>query len=222
MGAIRVALVNDYEVVVRGLQAMLRSYADVLHVVELDASEDVAQAVDITLYDTFAAPQGDREEVRQLASNPLSGKVVVYTWDLDSARAAAALANGASGYLSKGLTAGQLAAALQDLHGDDPQARVLLEGSARTIGGDWPGREEGLTQRESEVLALITQGLSNAAIADRTSLSPNSVKTYIRSCYRRIGVSSRSNAILWGIDHGFRPDRRRIIPPPAEEPKRSV
>ncbi|WP_136610623.1 response regulator transcription factor [Sinomonas albida] len=213
MNAIRVALVNDYEVVVRGLEAMLRSYSDVLHVVELDASKDVGQSVDVTLYDTFAAPQGDGEEVRQLAANPLSGKVVVYTWDLDPAKASAALANGASGYLSKGLTAGQLATALQDLHRGGSDAPVLLEGSAKTIGGDWPGREEGLTQREAEVLALITQGLSNAAIADRTGLSPNSVKTYIRSCYRRIGVSSRSNAVLWGIDHGFRPDRRRLAPP---------
>lgn len=213
MNAIRVALVNDYEVVVRGLEAMLRSYGDVLHVVELDASTDVGQSVDVTLYDTFAAPQGDGEEVRQLAANPLSGKVVVYTWDLDPAKAAAALANGASGYLSKGLTAAQLATALQDLHRGGSDAPILLEGSAKTIGGDWPGREEGLTQREAEVLALITQGLSNAAIADRTGLSPNSVKTYIRSCYRRIGVSSRSNAVLWGIDHGFRPDRRRLAPP---------
>ncbi len=46
----------------------------------------------------------------------------------------------------------------------------------------------GLTARESEVLALITQGLSNAQIADCTHLSINSVKTYIRSAYRRIGA----------------------------------
>jgi len=77
-------------------------------------------------------------------------------------------------------------------------------------GSDWPGRGEGLTDRESEVLALITQGMSNAEVADLTYLSPNTIKTYIRSIYRKIGASSRTQAVLWGVEHGFRPDKRRI------------
>jgi DNA-binding CsgD family transcriptional regulator len=81
------------------------------------------------------------------------------------------------------------------------------------VGGDWPGREEGLTPRESEVLALITQGMSNSEILERTRLSINSVKSYIRSCYRKIGVTSRSRAVLWGVDHGFQPDRIRVFDP---------
>ncbi len=81
-----------------------------------------------------------------------------------------------------------------------------------TVGGDWPGREEGLTARESEVIALITQGLSNAEIALEATLSINSVKTYIRTAYRKMGVLSRTNAVLWGLDHGFAPDRVRIFP----------
>ena len=83
----------------------------------------------------------------------------------------------------------------------------------RSIGGDWPGREEGLTAREAEVIALITQGLSNSDIASHSSLSINSVKSYIRSAYRKIGVTSRTNAVLWGVEHGFHPDRARIDGP---------
>jgi DNA-binding NarL/FixJ family response regulator len=143
--------------------------------------------------------------------------VVVYSWNVDPELVSAALANGASGYLSKGLPAGQLVAALQGLHEGDPRAGVALGGAPKAPGGDWPGREEGLTQREAEMLALITQGHSNAEIADRTRLSPNSVKTFIRSCYRRIRVTNRSNAILWGIQHGFQPDRERSHPPPLQE-----
>ena len=67
--------------------------------------------------------------------------------------------------------------------------------------------------REAEVLALITQGLSNNDIAERTGVSINSVKSYIRSAYRRIGVTTRPNAILWGIEHGFRPDHMRVRNP---------
>ncbi len=208
----RIALVNDYEVVVRGIAAMLRSYQDQVEIVELDLNSSVGDPVDITLYDTFAATQGDREAVHRLSLNPLAGKVVVYSWNLDPQLQAAAIANGASACLSKSLPAHELVEALQAVHSGrewrDPERR----GSATVVGGDWPGREEGLTQREAEILALITQGLNNMEIAERTRLSPNSVKTYIRSCYRRIGTANRSKAILWGVEHGFRPDRERVPP----------
>ena len=67
------------------------------------------------------------------------------------------------------------------------------------------GRDEGLTAREAEVLSLITMGLSNAEIAHQLVLSVNSVKSYIRSCYRKIYAESRSHAVLWGVAHGLRP-----------------
>ena len=82
---------------------------------------------------------------------------------------------------------------------------------ARTAPGlDWPGRTEGLSDRESEILALITQGKSNAEVAALTYLSPNTIKSYIRTIYRKIGVASRTQAVLWGVKHGFTPDHNRI------------
>lgn len=218
MNAIRVALVNDYEVVAQGLLGMLRAYPDAVRVVEVDLRDNVGQPVDITLYDTFAATQGDGEDVRRLVMNPLAGKVVVYSWNLDPALVSAALANGATAYIPKSMTAGHLVSALQAVHRGELTSLGAAEGSGRVIRGDWPGREEGLTPREAEVLALITQGLPNAEIAERTRLSINSVKTFIRSCYRRIGATNRSQAILWGIEHGFRPDRGRI---PVDEAGRA-
>ena len=85
------------------------------------------------------------------------------------------------------------------------------EGGDGVEGADWPGREIGLTQRESEVLALITQGLTNQEIADKAYISINSVKTYVRTAYRKIGVSRRAQAVSWGMDHGFRPQRARTV-----------
>ena len=82
---------------------------------------------------------------------------------------------------------------------------------ARSAPGlDWPGRGEGLSDREAEILALITQGKSNADVARLTYLSPNTVKSYIRTIYRKIGVGSRTQAVLWGVEHGFTPDHHRI------------
>ena len=79
-----------------------------------------------------------------------------------------------------------------------------------TPGQDWPGRGEGLSEREAEILALITQGMSNADVARLTYLSPNTVKSYIRTIYRKLGVGSRTKAVLWGVNHGFTPDHHRI------------
>lgn len=211
--ALTVALVNDYEVVVRGLAAMLRNYPDRIRVAELDVNRRVASPVDVALYDTFAATQGDRSEVRDLAANPMVGKVAVYSWNLDQALIRAALGNGADAYISKGLPAERLVTSLEAIHRGDGQLFLVAAGTTSVVVGDWPGREEGLTQREAEVLALITQGLSNAEIADRAHLSINSVKTHIRNAYRRIDVSSRAGAVLWGVEHGLRPDRTRTPRP---------
>ena len=65
-----------------------------------------------------------------------------------------------------------------------------------------------LSEREEQVLALIVQGLTNQEIADRVYISINSVKTYIRSAYRKIGVRSRSQAVVWGLRNGVQPPRR--------------
>lgn len=86
----------------------------------------------------------------------------------------------------------------------------------------WPGRDHGLTPRESEIVSLVTSGLSNNEIAERTYLSINSVKSYIRSAYRTMGVTSRSQAVLWGIDHGMAPTRMRVLLPAAGSETLSV
>jgi DNA-binding NarL/FixJ family response regulator len=209
---IRVAIVNDYEVVVHGIASMLRSHTHRVEVVELNASSSVAEPVDIALFDTFTQSRDDGTGVVHLLENPRVGKVVVYTWSTDRALRESSLELGISGYLSKRLSASELVTSLEKVQQGE---LVVSEEPSRLplIGGDWPGREEGLTARESEVLCLITQGLTNAQIVERTSLSINSIKSYIRSCYRKIGVDSRSRAVLWGVDHGMQLDRVRVPEP---------
>lgn len=67
-----------------------------------------------------------------------------------------------------------------------------------------PTPDEGsLTSREREVLDLIARGLTNHEIAEATSLSINSIKSFIRSAYRKIGVEKREHAIAWAVDRGY-------------------
>lgn len=207
---IRLALVDDYEVVVFGVAHMFDAYADRAEIVQLDADEPVTEDVDIVLYDTFAQGEADREYIDVLIENPLAHKVVVYTWNFQKRLIDIALKKGASGYLSKTLAARELVAALERIHGGEVVVSPAPGKSRRTVGLDWPGRTEGLTDREAEIIALITQGKSNAEIAELMFLSMNTIKSYIRSSYRKIGVASRTQAVLWGIEHGFKLEQHRI------------
>jgi DNA-binding NarL/FixJ family response regulator len=62
---------------------------------------------------------------------------------------------------------------------------------------------DNLSDREAEIVRLITLGMSNRDIAGTLFLSVNTVKTYIRSAYRKMGVGTRSQAVMWGVQHGF-------------------
>ena len=208
---VRLAIVDDYEVVVVGLAHMFAHYRDRISVVELDANEPVTSDVDIALYDTFAQSEADDDSLSVLVDNPHAARVAVYTWSFNPDLVEAALARGVSGYLSKTLRASELVDALERIHAGEVVVTPAPPTTARpSVGLDWPGREEGLTEREAEIMALITQGKANAEIAALTYLSINSVKTHIRNAYRKTGVASRSQAVLWGVDHGFKMDRHHI------------
>ena len=207
---ITVALVDDYDVVVLGVAKIIDRYRDRVIVAEIDSNEPVEDVVDIVLYDCFAQPESDHDHIAALVENPRARRVVVYTWNFHPDLVESARRQGVHGYLSKAMPARELIAALESVHAgevviSDPPGR-----SGGVTGLDWPGRSEGLSERESEILALITQGLNNADVAARTFLTPNTVKSYIRTLYRKIGVASRPQAVLWGIDHGFAPDHHRI------------
>jgi DNA-binding NarL/FixJ family response regulator len=205
-----IALVDDYDVVLIGLAHMFDRYRDRVVVAEIDANQATNDNVDVVLYDSFAQPESDHDAIRTLVENPRAKKVVVYTWNFAPELVESAKRQGVHGYLSKTLPARELVEAIERIHAGE---RVFTDSAVRArpaLGLDWPGRKEGLTDRESEILALITQGKSNAEVARLTYLSPNTIKSYIRNVYRKIGAESRTQAVLWGVEHGFTPDRHRI------------
>src|SRR5207342_2947839 len=207
---ITVALVDDYDVVLLGVAKMLDRYRDRVIIAELDSTMPVSDAVDIVLYDSFAQPESDHDEIATLVANPQAHRVVVYTWNFHPDLIASAQQHGAHGYLSKTLPARELVAALEAVHAGETVISDVPPRARSAVGLDWPGRGAGLSDRESEILALITQGKSNAEVAKLTYLSPNTVKSYIRTIYRKIDVGSRTQAVLWGVQHGFMPDHNRI------------
>lgn len=218
--AVRVAIMNDYEVVVEGVRRMLEPFEGRVRVVELDSGLPVESPVDVLLYDAFTRERVVGPVAEVLAST--AAPVVLYTWHLDPSLVQECLDLGVAGCISKTAGAEELVEAIEKVAaGSVVVSQAPEDEDAPISGGDWPGRGLGLSARESEVLALIAQGLSNQEVAARAYLSINSVKTYIRSAYRKIGVQRRSQAVLWAVRHGFNPDETRtVVEPPAVDTRR--
>jgi NarL family two-component system response regulator LiaR len=205
---IRLAIVDDYAVVIAGVASLLAE--EHIDVVETAASLPVISDVDVVLYDTFGQVHGQGIDLEDFVRDS-GAKVVIYSWNLRPELIERAVAEGASGYLSKVLTGPAIVAALERIM--DGEIVILAGDHETSVGGvgDWPGRSVGLSPREAEVVALIARGLSNQEIAERAHVSPNSVKSYIRSAYRKIGVERRPQAILWAVANGFEHDTERTV-----------
>ena len=207
---VRVAIVNDYELVVVGVAALLAPFRDRIKSSSSTAGCRCCSDVDVVLYDTFGQVQGNAVDLEALVDGGGQGG------DLQlepPARAGGGLARGRCGGLP---VQGDGRRGARAPRSSDPRRQTVVPPQRRRDGqpearSDWPGQEHGLTAREAEIVALITQGLSNQEIADRSYLSINSVKTYIRTAYRKMGVDRRSQAVLWGIKHGFEPDVLRRV-----------
>jgi len=212
VGPITVAVLNDCQLVVDGIAAMLAPYGDRVRVVELDCQLSVAAVVDVGLYDAFAVDSSE-DHLRPHLMNPNIGALAVYTWRMHAPEVRRMLTYGVRGVLAKHLDAPELVAAIEAVHAGavvvSPAEPVSPEANFEEQSNPLPGNV--LTTREAEVVALIALGRSNAEISEQLFISANTLKTYIRSSYRKMGVERRSQAVAWAVDHGLRPTRRRTL-----------
>ncbi len=202
--AIRVAVANDYELVVAGLEFMLAPFGERVEVpCSLLVGEDLDEPVDIVLYDTFGRAEDGVIAIKQLLATDGVDKVAVFTGSPRPAQVAASIDAGASAVIAKSRSAGELVDALERVHRGE---RVVDTGSGGPFTAPWPGATRGLSARQSEVVALLLQGLSNSEIADALYVDVNTVKTHLRHAYRALGVHTRSQALalLLGDPDGFR------------------
>ncbi len=206
MSAIRLAILNDYEIVVVGLARLLHEFDD-FEIVDISVDDTVDGSVDVVLYDTFGSADTHHVAIRSLVDDPTVGHVAVFTWNFEPTAVQRCIDDGVSGYLSKRLSAPDLADALRRIHRGEQVMSVPPDPhSSVSSERRWPGQGHDLTEREADVLALITRGLDNKSIAEMLYISPNTLKTRIRHLYRKVGADSRVQAALWGVKHGFEPD----------------
>lgn len=193
---LRVAIVNDYEVIIRGVQHMLKPFARQIEVVELDVDRSPARPVEIALFDAFGAGNLGLERVRSLARSGHVGAVVVYAWAAAPAARELARDLGAAAVVSKSLSASALVSALEAVgRGEE----VPDDGFPSTVADRGPTDRRTLTAREREVLALLATGMANRHIADALFVSENTVRSHLKSIFRKVGVRSRSHAVAWAL-----------------------
>lgn len=193
-GVLRVAVVSPQEVVMRGLTTMLADYPDRLVVTALPSVRSKAPGVDVILYDTLGLHLADGSDLVHLLQET-DAKVLIFSRDMRPDLRVKAYSLGAQAWVSMSVHAGDLVRTIEMTAAGEP----IVEREDRL------GTVAGLTTREVEVLALITQGLSNKDIADKLVVSVNTLKSHIRQAYRKIEVTTRSQAVSWAITHGFAP-----------------
>ena len=194
---LRVALAPTAPVVMAGTESLLTAADDAIRVVRLPDTQRGLAAVDLVLYD----PVDDIPTVMRSAGSQRRPKLLAFAWSVRSDIAATARSQGAAGLVSKNLPGDRLATALRSVHTAGWTEFVVVAETESL--GQRSRRADGLTTRELEVLAMITEGMSNEDIAAKLYLSINSVKTYVRSGYRKIGVTRRPQAVLWGVHNGL-------------------
>ncbi|MBZ5734834.1 response regulator transcription factor [Nocardioides sp. TRM66260-LWL] len=200
---VRATLVDNYELAAAGLQAVLRPYAGRLNLVDLDTALRDPASLDVILYEPVHQTPASQEVLRRLISGS-QRRAVIYSW---RDRADGAAYGSFAGHLSKALPAEELVTAVEALAAGEQVISVRVpvdKGPLKAVAAAGTSDFD-LTPREAEILSLVTQGLTNAEIGGRLYLSINSVKTYIRTAYRKIDVSRRAQAVAWGMEHGLAP-----------------
>jgi DNA-binding NarL/FixJ family response regulator len=223
-GSIRIVVADDHEIVRTGFAELLRTQPDFTVV---GTAADGAEAIrlcrehrpDVVLMDVRMPVMDGISATRELAAGPGSAPriLILTTFDLDE-YIYDALCAGASGFLLKDVTAEQLFDAVRLVaRGDALLApsvtRRLISEFARTRSTDAPPSTavmNFLTPRETEVLRLVAEGLSNGEIAARLVVSDETVKTHVSRILSKLGVRDRTQIVVAAYESGLVSPRRGL------------
>ena len=212
---IRVVVADDQGMVRSGFSVLLNAQDDIEVIAEaVNGEEAIARAAelhpDVILMDVRMPVLDGLQATRVITTMDGAPKVLVLTtFDLDD-YVYEALRAGASGFLLKDASAGELAAAVRLVAAGDALlspgvTRRLIAEFARMGAPRSPGRQQldGLTERESEVLALVARGMSNAEIAEYLVVAEQTVKTHVSRILMKLGLRDCTQAVVLAYESGL-------------------
>ncbi len=213
---LRLVLVDDHEMVLEGLKALLARFRGRVRVVGQAVSAADAEPVvtgldpDVVLSDVrLRGPESGLDLCRRLVEKCPGRRVVLLSAYDDEQYLFQAMRAGAAGYLLKSIDGEGLVrqlelAAAGETVVDPAMAGRAVASAARLHAGEfWPGARLNLTQRESEVLELLVAGLSNRAIAARLVLGEETVKSHVSAIFRKLEVRDRAGAVAVALREGI-------------------
>ena len=217
----RIVVADDQQVVREGFAALLNSQPDFTVVgTASDGTEAVRtcdeQRPDIVLMDIRMPETDGIEATKQLTARPNAPRILILTtFDLDE-YVYDALRAGASGFLLKDVTAERLFDAVRVIAAGDA---LLAPSITRRLIGDFaqqhrtPGVDSSrlaeLTPRETEVLQLLAEGLSNPEIATRLVVTDETIKTHVSRILRKLGLRDRTQAVITAYETGLVTPQRK-------------
>ncbi|WP_053351236.1 response regulator [Leucobacter musarum] len=207
---VRILVVDDHPIVRSGISGLLATEPDFVVVGEASSGEEalalVAEAEpDVVLMDLRMPGMGGVEATRRLVHlADAAPRVLVFTTYEEDDQILAAIEAGANGYLVKAAPAEELAAGVravaagQTVLAPSIAAQLVLRAAGGAPGN--AGAPIRLTPRETEILRLVAEGLSNPAIAGRLFIGESTVKTHLLRIYEKLGVSDRTRAVTRAME----------------------
>ena len=207
---IRIMVVDDHEMVRQGLTTFLKAFDDLQLVAEAGDGTSAIRLCgeilpDVILMDMVLPDMDGASVTHNIRKKHPKTQIIALTSFKERSRIKKALEAGAIGYLTKDVSADDLARAIHAAHAgratlssEATQALVEVENQLPVPGDD-------LTEREHEVLLLMIEGLNNIQIAGRLSVSPSTIKSHVSNILAKLGVSSRTEAVTLALRSGIAP-----------------
>jgi len=207
MKKISVLIVDDHEVVRRGLTSFLEVQDQLEVKGEAENGEEAIKAVqelrpDVVLMDLVMPGMDGIEAIRRMKKLVPDIRIIVFTSFAENDKVFPAIEAGVDGYLLKDTAPADLVKAIESAYAGNPtlHPEVAQKLMMRVSNRSSLPATQTLTQREMEILELLAKGLTNDGIAEKLFISVTTVKTHVHNILRKLGMTNRIQAALYATD----------------------
>jgi DNA-binding NarL/FixJ family response regulator len=200
---IRVLIVDDHPLVRVGMATVVGQQPDMLVAAVADSGSRALELFhqhrpDVVLMDLRLRGESGAHATRAICADfPAARVLMISNYDGDE-NIHQALAAGAKGYLFKSIVEDELVDAIREVHAG---RRYLPKGVAARLDQNRPATQ--LTRREHDILELLGKGLRNRELGQVLGISEDTIKTHLKSLFRKLGVSDRAEAVREALRRGF-------------------